>query len=81
MPMRGRPRGSNSVRMFKLKNPAIRYRIKWAQPRRNYGHVSPQPEETSPRLTRPLYDGTMLGATVLMTIVAMATLALQVRPF
>lgn len=67
--------------MFKLKNPAIRYRIMWAQPRSSYGRVSPQPEETSPRLTRPLYDGTMLGATVLMTIVAMATMALQFRSF
>jgi hypothetical protein len=67
--------------MFRLKNPAIRYRIMWAQPRSSYGRVSPQSEEPQPRLMRPLYDGTMLGATVLMTIVAMATLALQFRSF
>jgi hypothetical protein len=63
--------------MFKLKNPAIRYRIKWAQPRSSYGRVSSQTEESEPKLTKPLYDGTMLVATVLMTLVAMVTFALQ----
>ncbi len=63
--------------MFKLRNPAIRYRIKWAQPRSSYGRVSPQAEESEPKVTRPLYDGSMLGATVLMTIVAMVTFGLQ----
>jgi hypothetical protein len=27
--------------MFSLKNPAIRYRIIWAQPRSSYGRASP----------------------------------------
>jgi hypothetical protein len=65
--------------MFRLRNPAIRYRIKWAQPRSSYGRVSPPPETPPPRLASPLYDGTMLGATVLMTAAAVITLALQVR--
>jgi hypothetical protein len=63
--------------MFKLRNPAIRYRIKWAQSRSNYGRVSPQPEESEPKLTRPLYDGTMLGSTVLMLFFVAATFTLQ----
>jgi hypothetical protein len=63
--------------MFKLKNPAIRYRIMWAQPRSSYSRVSPQPEESEPKVTRPLYDGTMLGATVLMFSLAAATFTLQ----
>jgi hypothetical protein len=63
--------------MLRLRNPAIRYRIKWAQPRSSYGRVSPQPEGSEPKVTKPLYDGTMLGATVLMTFLASATFALQ----
>jgi hypothetical protein len=63
--------------MVRLRNPAIRYRIKWAQPRSSYGRVSPQPEEAEPKVTRPLYDGTMLGATVLMFFLAAATFTLQ----
>jgi Ca2+/Na+ antiporter len=63
--------------MFKLRNPAAKYRIMWAQPRSSYGRVSPQAEESESKVTRPLYDGTMLGATVLMTFLAGATFALQ----
>lgn len=63
--------------MIKLKNPAIRYRIKWAQPRSSYGRVSPQAGESQPKVTKPLYDTTMMGATVLMTFLAGATFALQ----
>lgn len=63
--------------MFKLKNPATKYRIMWAQPRSSYGHVSPQAEESEAKVTRPLYDGTMLGATVLMLFLAAATFTLQ----
>jgi hypothetical protein len=63
--------------MVKLKNPAVRYRIKWAQPRSNYGRESPQPQEGPARVTHPLYDGTMLGATVIAAIVAVVTLSLQ----
>jgi hypothetical protein len=62
--------------MFKLKNPAIRYRIIWAQPRPGYGRVSPQAEEPPPRLTRPLYDATMAISTVLMLLLTAATSAL-----
>jgi len=65
--------------LFKLKNPAIRYRIMWAQSRRNYGRASPEPEESTPKLTRSLYDGTMLGSTVLMAFLTGATFALQFR--
>jgi len=65
--------------MFKLRNPAIRYRIKWAQPRTSYGHVSPQPAAPPPRLMRPLYDGSMLAATVLGAAATVIGLALQVR--
>jgi hypothetical protein len=65
---------------FRLRNPAIRYRIKWAQPRSSYGHVSPGPEEPQPRLMNPWYDGTMLVATVLVAVVTIATFALQFRP-
>jgi hypothetical protein len=63
--------------MFKLKNPAIRYRIKWAQPHSSYGRVSPQAEESEPKVTRPLYDGTMLAATVVGAIVTVVTFSLQ----
>ena len=64
-------------RMFSLQNPAIRYRIMWALPRSSYGRVSPQAEESEPKVTRPLYDATMLGATVLMFFLAAATFTLQ----
>jgi hypothetical protein len=63
--------------MFGLRNPAVRYRIKWAQPRSSYGRVSPQSEESAPKLTRPLYYGTMLAATVVGAIVAVVTFSLQ----
>ena len=63
--------------MFGLRNPAIRYRIKWAQPRSNYGRVSPQAEESEPKITRPFYDGTMLAATVVGAMVAVVTFSLQ----
>lgn len=62
--------------MFKLKNPAIRYRIMWAQRRPGYGRVSPQPENTpEPKLTRPLYDATMAVSTILMLLLTAATSA------
>jgi hypothetical protein len=64
-------------RMFGLQNPATRYRIMWATPRSSYGRVSPQAGESEPKVTRPLYDGTMLGATILMLFLAAATFALQ----
>lgn len=64
--------------MFGLRNPAIRYRIMWAQQRSSYGRVFPQPEEApEPRVTRPLYDGTMLAATVLSAVVAAMTFVVQ----
>ena len=62
--------------MFRLKNPATRYRIMWAQPRSSYGRVSPQPETPEPKVTRPLYDGTALVSNVLMLFLTTATSAL-----
>ena len=67
--------------MFRLKNPAIRYRVKWAQPPSSYGRVSPQPQTPSARLMRPVYDGTMLVATVVGAAVAVVTFAFQFRSF
>jgi Ca2+/Na+ antiporter len=64
--------------MVNLRNPAMRYRIKWAQPRSSYGIESPQIEEATPHLMRPVYDGTMLAATILVAIAAITTLALQI---
>jgi len=65
-------------RVFGLRNPAIRYRIKWAQEHSSYGRVSPQVEEESePKVTRPLYDGTMLVATLASPAIAIATSILQ----
>jgi hypothetical protein len=64
-------------RLFGLRNPAIRYRIMWAQPRSSYGRVSPREEESELKITRPLYDGTMLGATVIGAAVAVVTLVFQ----
>jgi len=63
--------------LMKLKNPAVRYRIKWAQPRSNYGRESPRPEDESARVMHPLYDGVMLGATVIGAIVAVAAFGFQ----
>jgi Ca2+/Na+ antiporter len=63
--------------MVNLRNPAMRYRIKWARPRSSYGRESPEAEEATPRLMRPVYDGTMLAATVVLAIVAIITLGLQ----
>ena len=64
--------------MFRLKNPAIKYRIMWAQPRSSYGRVSPQAEEESePKLTKPLYDGTILVATVAGPVMAAVTAIFQ----
>ena len=90
-PARGRLRACHLVKhkrakhdalwtMLKLKNPAIRYRVRWVQPRSSYGRESPQPETPEPRLMRPLYDGTMLVATVVGAAVTVVAFALQVRP-
>ena len=65
--------------MFGLKNPAIRYRIMWAQPRSSYGRISPQPGTPPPRITRPLYDATMLVATVVGVAVTTIALAVQIH--
>jgi hypothetical protein len=64
-------------RVFGLRNPAIRYRIMWAQGRSSYGRVSPQQEESEPKVTRPLYDGTMLVATLAGPAIAILTSILQ----
>jgi hypothetical protein len=90
-PARGRLRACHLIKhkrakrdalwaMFRLKNPAIRYRVKWAQPRSSYGRISPPPETPPARLMRPLYDGTMLVATVVGAAVTVIAFALQVRP-
>jgi hypothetical protein len=89
-PARGRLRACHLIKhkrakhdalwaMFGLKNPAIRYRVKWAQPRSSYGRVSPEPETPPPRLMRPVYDGAMLVATVLGMIATGTALVLQVH--
>jgi hypothetical protein len=66
--------------MLRLKNPAIRYRIMWAQPRSNYGRVSAQPETSPPRLMRPVYDATMLVATVVGAAATVLAFAVEIRP-
>jgi len=64
--------------MFGLRNPERRYRIMWAEQHSAYGRVSPQLEKPpEPKITRPVYDGTMLGATVLSAIVAAITFTFQ----
>jgi hypothetical protein len=91
-PARGRLRACHLVKhkrakhdalwaLFRLKNPAIRYRVKWTQPRSSYGRVSPQAEMPSARLMRPVYDGTMLAATVVGAAATVITFAFQVRSF
>jgi hypothetical protein len=91
-PARGRLRACHLVKhkrakndalwaMFRLKNPAIRYRVKWAQPRSSYGRVSPEPAIQPARLMRPVYDGTMLVATVMGAAVTVIAFAFQVRSF
>jgi Ca2+/Na+ antiporter len=67
--------------MFGVKNPAAKYRIMWAKSRSSYGRVSPQPQAPPARLMRPVYDGTMLVATVVAALVAVITFAFQVRSF
>jgi hypothetical protein len=65
-------------RVFGLRNPAIRYRIMWAQERSSYGRVSPPPkEESEPKVTRPLYDGTMLVATIASPVIAVVVSVFQ----
>ena len=65
-------------RVFGLRNPAIRYRIMWAQERSSYGRVSPQVEEESePKVTRPLYDGTMLAATIASPVITVVVSIFQ----
>jgi Ca2+/Na+ antiporter len=66
-------------RIFRLNNPAIRYRIMWTQPRLSYGHVSPQVETSPPRIMKPLYDSTILIATVVGAAATVAALALQIH--
>jgi hypothetical protein len=66
-------------RIFGLNNPAIRYRIMWAQPRSSYGSTSPQLETLPPRVMKPLYDGTILVATVVGAAATVIALALQIR--
>jgi Ca2+/Na+ antiporter len=63
--------------MMKLSNPAMRYRIKWVQPRSAYSRESPQLEEETPSVVRPVYDGAMLAATVVVAVAAVITLGLQ----
>jgi hypothetical protein len=66
--------------MLGLRNPERKYRILWAEQHSSYGRVSPQPEKAQePKVTRPLYDGTMLGATALSAIVATVTFVFQFR--
>lgn len=65
-------------RVFGLRNPAIRYRIMWAQERSSYGRISPQAkDESTPKITRPLYDGTILVATIASPLIAVVTPILE----
>ena len=65
-------------KVFGLRNPAIRYRIMWAQERSSYGRVSPQVEEKAePKVTRPLYDGTLLVATLASPAIAIVAFIFQ----
>jgi hypothetical protein len=64
--------------MIGRRNPALRYRIMWAQPRTSYGRESPQPEESPPRVMRPAYDGIMLAATVAGAAAMLISLSLQI---
>jgi hypothetical protein len=65
--------------MIGRRNPASRYRILWAQPRSSYGRESPRLEESSPKVMKPVYDGTMLAATVVGSVATVLALALQAR--
>jgi hypothetical protein len=91
-PARGRLRACHLVKhkrakndalwaMVKLRNPAAHYRIKWVQPRSSYGRESPQLEAEPSRVVRPVYDGTMLAATILAALAAMITTGLQLGSF
>lgn len=64
-------------RLVGLRNPASRYRVKWAEPRSSYGLESPQVEESPPRLMKPGYDRTMLVATVVGSVATVIALTLQ----
>jgi len=49
-----------------------------AQERSSYGRVSPLPkEESEPKVTRPMYDGTMLVATIASPMIAVVVPVLQ----
>lgn len=65
--------------MIGRRNPAGRYRVLWAQPRTAYGRESPRPQESAPRLMKPVYDGTMLAATVVGSVATVIALSLQFR--
>ncbi len=69
-------------RIFGRSNPAIQYRIKWAQQRSNYGRETPRLEESGqPRLMKAGYDATMLAATVVGSIATVIALSLQLASF
>lgn len=60
-----------------MTNPGARYRVIWARRGSGHGRTSPAPEEVSPRVARPWYDGTMLVATIVGSAATAASLAAQ----
>jgi hypothetical protein len=86
--VRGRLRGCRLHRREKrdalwallgLRNPGQRYRVMWARPSSTYGHATPSPEVGEPRVSRPLYDGSMLVATIFGSLGTLVGVALQLH--
>ncbi|MCA1694125.1 MAG: hypothetical protein LC749_05010 [Actinobacteria bacterium] len=87
-PVRGRLRGCYLHRREKrdalcallgLRNPGRRYRVMWTRPGSTYGRATPSPQVEEPHLGRPLYDGTMLVATIIGSLGTLAALAVQLH--
>jgi hypothetical protein len=57
--------------LFGLENPGRRFRIMWARSRTEHGRRSPLPHEREPQPVRPMYEFSMLFATVGSFIVAL----------
>jgi hypothetical protein len=64
--------------MFRLRNPAQRYRVMWARASSRHPNVTPSPADATPRVLNPLYDGAMLVATVIGSIATVFALMVQV---
>lgn len=64
--------------LFGMVNPGRRYRIMWARSDVEHGRATPTPRNPAQEVTRPMYDATMLFATVGSFIVAATALMVQV---